>query len=436
MKKSIQVLISLSFIILSSFTVFASDFDSELATFLGHDASEDEKHSYSLMISTLKADGLTTNAIAGIIGNISCESGGRIYTLEGYYPESKKTTDGTHYSSFQEGKSYDYGDVKPATYKYPGGGEIGGVGHGIVGWSFGRADNLSKFAEEHTDFGSVTVKHWKISKDDPTWKQETCHIPNMAGQVAFMAQELNNSYKSVKESINNASSAKDAAKIFMDDYEKPATATLSERQSAAEKAVKVIEACTGVVGSSSAGGTNPDVNDTTALANAMSGYWTEDQLSAFIKLSEDNIQTNYLDNATRDNLSQSDLSNLANWEDNVNNSKKEYGFIAIMRIIVMWIGIIFTIYILLLYLAYWFDRINSIIDLDVLSILTFGKLHVAFDEKEANFSLGKKQDRMTVRHRDILFICITGLIFGTLLITGTFYKLIAGIVNIILSKLG
>lgn len=161
------------------------------------------------------------------------------------------------------------------------------------------------------------------------------------------------------------------------------------------------------------------------------GYYTEEQLSSYIRLNETNIDAEYLVNATRDNLSQSDLENLASWENNVSNSKKEYGFIAWMRIIVMWVGIIFTIYIFLLYLAYWFDKLNSLIDLDVLSILTFGRLHVAIDDREANFSFGRKQDRMTVNHKDMCFICITGLIFGTLLITGTFYKIIANLVNII-----
>lgn len=166
------------------------------------------------------------------------------------------------------------------------------------------------------------------------------------------------------------------------------------------------------------------------------GYYSEEQLSAFTRLVEENIQSKYLDNATRDNLSQNDLENLASWEDNVSNSKKEYGLIAWLRIIVMWVGIIFTIYIFLLYLAYWFDKLNSLIDLDILSILTFGHLHVAVDDKEANFSLGKKQDHTTVSHKDMCFICITGLIFGTLLITGTFYKIISGFVNFILRSIG
>ena len=181
---------------------------------------------------------------------------------------------------------------------------------------------------------------------------------------------------------------------------------------------------------------NGDEKTPTKIQSFTGGYYSDEQLSSFIKLSEANIQSGYLDKATRDNLSQSDLSNLVNWEDNAKNSKREYGLIAWMRIIVMWVGIIFTIYIFLLYLAYWFDKLNSLIDLDVLSILTFGRLHVAIDDKEANFSLGRKQDRMTVSHKDMLFICITGLIFGTLLITGTFYKIVASFVNFILRSIG
>lgn len=182
---------------------------------------------------------------------------------------------------------------------------------------------------------------------------------------------------------------------------------------------------------------NGNADTPTTIQSVTGGaYYTEEQLSAFVKLAEDNIQKEYLDNATRDNLSQHDLENLSSWEDNVKNSKKEYGLIAWMRIIVMWVGIIFTIYIFLLYLAYWFDKLNSIVDLDILSIMTFGRLHVAMDDKEANFSLAKKQDRMTVNHKDMVFICLTGLIFGTLLITGTFYKIVANFVNTILRWIG
>ena len=198
-------------------------------------------------------------------------------------------------------------------------------------------------------------------------------------------------------------------------------------------AKEAVSSSTSAGGNYNGGASQSQANTTTGYAG---GFYSEMDISAYAKLSEENIQETYLDKATRDNLNQNDLENLASWEDNVTNSKKEYGFIAWMRIIVMWVGIVFTIYIFLIYLAFWFDKLNSIIDLDVLSILTFGRLHVAIDDKEANFSLGKKQDRMTVSHKDMLFICITGLIFGTLLITGTFYKIVANFVNFILRSIG
>lgn len=69
----------------------------------------------------------------------------------------------------------------------------------------------------------------------------------MAGQVAFMASELADGYKNVRDKMKGASTASEAAEIFMKDYEKPATSTATERQQAAENAVKMIEACTGVV---------------------------------------------------------------------------------------------------------------------------------------------------------------------------------------------
>lgn len=419
------------------------DFKTELKTFLGHDPSESEVYDYSLMITTLQTSGLNTNAIAGVIGNISCESGGKIYTLEGYYPDSKKTTDGVHYKNFEVGKSYDYGDVKPATYKYDGGGEIGGEGHGIVGWSFGRADNLDNFATSNTDkFGNVTVKHWLINKDNPTWRQHTCHIPNMAGQVAFMAEELSSSYASVKSDMNSAADARACAKIFMEDYEKPATDTLSERQDAASNAVAMISACTGVEGNPGSGGSGGDDNsgDAGAVAEYMAtrGYWTEEQLSSFCKLAEIDIQSLYLDGAMRDSLSQAELEGLSNWERNIKNDKMEDGLIAKLRIVTMFFGIILIVWSVLMYLAYWFDRINTFFDLDLLGILTLGKLHMSDTEDECTYrakNLGKT-DKKTVNHRAICTICILGIGFGALVVSGVIYKLLATMINTVLRLLG
>lgn len=180
--------------------------------------------------------------------------------------------------------------------------------------------------------------------------------------------------------------------------------------------------------------TNKDKSNATKMGLNANMFYSESDLSAYVRLNEVDISA--MLPTSREDLNQSELENLASWENNVKNSKKEYGFIAWLRIIVMWVGILFTIYIFLLYLAYWFDKINSLVDLDILSLLTFGYLHVAMNDKEANFSLGRKQDRTTVSHKDMCFICITGLIFGALLITGTFYKMISKFVNFILRIIG
>lgn len=165
------------------------------------------------------------------------------------------------------------------------------------------------------------------------------------------------------------------------------------------------------------------------------GYYSEDQLSSYIKLNEINIEQKYLDAALRENLDQASLSGLSNWERNIKNNAKEDGFIAILRIIVMWIGIMFNIWIILIYIAYWFDRLNTIFYIDMLSLLTFGKLHISDTEDECTFTVKTlgKTEKKTVNHKAILSICITGLIFSTLILTGTFYRLIAGFVNFILS---
>lgn len=175
---------------------------------------------------------------------------------------------------------------------------------------------------------------------------------------------------------------------------------------------------------------------TTALVE--SGVWSEDTLASFTTLCEENIQASYLDGATRDSLKQDDLSNLSNWEQNINNNKMETGFIATLRKFVMLLGIVFIIWVVLVYLAYWFDRINNFFYIDLLSILTFGQLHMSDTEEECTFRLKDlgKDGRKTVNHRAIIFICVVGIAFGVLLISGTLYGLIAKLVTTITSFLG
>ena len=164
------------------------------------------------------------------------------------------------------------------------------------------------------------------------------------------------------------------------------------------------------------------------------GYYTEDQLSAYLRLNEVNIQEMFLDGATREALTQDELSGLANWQLNTRMQEEEHGVVRILRTLTMFIGILLIVYSLLLYTAYWIDKTNAVIPVEMLSLLTFGKLHVAGDEEDSTFSLSKEGVR-SVNHRNIIFICIICIGAGFLLITGLFYSIVAGFVNFVLGFL-
>lgn len=173
----------------------------------------------------------------------------------------------------------------------------------------------------------------------------------------------------------------------------------------------------------------------TTLTSA--GYWSEDDLSAYCKLMEINIDS-LLGDALRENLNQDELSGLAAWERNVHHDIEENGLIMWCRRIVMLFGILFIMWVSLIYCAYWFDRVNNFFYIDMLGILTFGHLHMSDTEQECTFHVQDigKEGRKTVNHKTILFICIVGIAFGACIVTGVFYDLLQFIVYKIFKLLG
>lgn len=395
-------------------TTASSDFAEKLGDFLGSEVSEDDVYNWSLAISTLKADGFSNEAIAGILGNVKVEGGTNQFAIEGY--GGKTTTDGKKYTEFEVGNSYDYGDTQPSLYTSSKTGKtMGGEGHGLVQWSFGRADNLTKFAEEN-DFGYVTVTHWHKSYDS-SMQQHTCKIPNMAGQMCFMVQELNTDYQDTKNAIKDLTSASEAAKIFHDSYEKSGTGNVSDRQTAAESALAVVNACTGVEGSSSSSS-----NDTSMLATylASAGIWDEKQFTGFSQLVEEELKF-----PERDSLSDDQLKGVVDWKNNIDYENDD-GFIKYLRVFVMLFGILFLVWVVLIYLSYWFDRINNFVDVDLLPIITAGRLRVSPEEHECTFNPKSfmKGQAQTVNHKTIISICLIGLFFSILVISGYLYTIL------------
>ena len=132
-----------------------------------------------------------------------------------------------------------------------------------------------------------------------------------------------------------------------------------------------------------------------------------------------------------------DISDVENWKADIEKQNSDSLLIRGGRWLTMLFGILFNVYMLLIYISYWFDRLNNFFDYSLLNILTLGKLTISPDEDQCTFSvtsLGKGEVR-TVNHRKILEICIIGLAFGTLIISGVFFQILSGIVNKILEIL-
>lgn len=164
------------------------------------------------------------------------------------------------------------------------------------------------------------------------------------------------------------------------------------------------------------------------------GYLTEDDLSSFSKGAELNVDAQLLTNAIRESLNQDEIYNLANWERNVEYDQTDSKLIVLGRRILIALGVIFEVWGMLIYLAYWFDRLNNFIPIDLLNILTLGKLRIADSDTEVTFSLRDNSTRSrvkTVNHRAVLFIAITAIAFGTLIVTGTLFRLLFGVVTFV-----
>lgn len=161
------------------------------------------------------------------------------------------------------------------------------------------------------------------------------------------------------------------------------------------------------------------------------GYFSEEQLGSYFKLGEVSIHDLYLGNALRDNLTQENITTLSNWQRNIQSSDSELGYVNYLRLFVLLLGMVLCIYGALLYLGYWFDRLNTLIQLEMLSVLTFGRLHAVNDDGDSNWALDKSGIKR-VTHGQIIFISLLSMGFGTLLMTGTFYRVVTAFVNLVM----
>lgn len=406
-------------------------FKSALETCLGHTPSDKEIYNYSTIITMLKADGETDIAIAGILGNVLCE-GSTIYAIEGYWasPETEEGVNG--YGNFEDGGTYHF-TGKPA-YDLGNGKYCGGIGHGIVQWSNDRATGLFTYAKDKSSeigFTYVSCYHYFIKnygecqRDDWDWS----YIPDVVGQCGYMVIEFAGDYASVKSTMNSKTDERDASKYFCDNYEMPYNPNYTERGNNAENSLKLVQAHTGTIGSGSKQQQQEqkEVQENMGQFLVTNGYWQESQLMEYNRLVEINIDSEYLDNANRGNYTEGELKAISNWEQNNNKINEEKTIVKIMRKVMAIFAIALSVWAILLYCAYHLDRLNNFIDIDLVALLTLGKLRISDDEADCTFKITDKENlkkQKTVNHITILEICVTCIIFSVLILTGVLYKAI------------
>lgn len=179
-------------------------------------------------------------------------------------------------------------------------------------------------------------------------------------------------------------------------------------------------------------GSVPGVSGLTVNPQFVIGSFQELDMQTYSRLVEPNTEERYLNNANAANMSQLDLEGLTDWNRNNENMVQEDGWIARLRQGVVLVGILMTIWALFIYLAFWFDHLNTFFYIDALHIVTFGQLHICQPNEKPTFRLKEKVNGRTVDHMQVVGICLTAILFGVLLMSGVFYKVVDFLVNLVL----
>lgn len=195
----------------------------------------------------------------------------------------------------------------------------------------------------------------------------------------------------------------------------------------------------------SADSPNKNSNSVTALTGknqmrVIDGiYYTEDALGSLKRLDEINVEDDYLSQAVLEGLGgKEEINSLSYWKMNIDNYTEDKTILGYMRTGTQVIGILISVWAILIYVFYWFDVLNNFIDFPLLPLITFNRLYIATEMDDDNW--GKQVSRgakhITVGHRSVLQICIICIVFSVFLISGYFYLVVGNLIYKVQQLLG
>lgn len=419
-----------------------------------------------LLIQVGRERGLSDTSIAGIMNNTVYE--GNWNSVEDCNSSVKDVNTGAMGVSPKAGGTYD-SDYKPTT-AYP----THGQGVGIIQWTPGDTKicaacdtvcskagcsyfTISRWVANVT---SVTTSNCRAAIEAGNIAKKTIKVPEVEGQIYYLLNmDSGNGFADAGSisQINACTTAEAASYWFTVNKERPNNkeATGVARQATANKALAAVKAFDGVVlphedieiigEEEEETPTTGDLDeverdiqlDTMYESMYEDGLITEDQLGAYYKLTEKNM---HLDELTRDTFGATfdeegnkidgeaekyseNLRQLNQWEDNIEGEK--ITLVKVLRWICMFIGILMIMWVLLMYIAYWFDKINTIVPFSVMAIVSFGHYVVADNEdsSDVNMMNPEKTGKMKqINHKGILLICLLTLIVASFLISGVLFN--------------
>jgi len=324
----------------------------------------------------------------------------------------------------------------------PDAGQDGGGAIGIWQWDGGRRNTLSQFSQEMGDT-AYNIKGYSVG--------------GVATQVAFMLKELKggqwieNSPKGLYGSVNwgTASSGSNGfdfnSTMTIDEwYANKDTGVLSIYFTACfercaygidiynEGAMQSKDMYKLLTGSEVTGSTNEELDKELGTALVKSGLWSEEQFVSWKEMTDCVLEFSDISE-----MKQADIANVELWKKDIQHNNQDTFLVRLGRKTCMLLGILFEVWMLFIYLSYWFDRINNFIEVDLLKVMTFGRLRISPTEDECTFRvMDKGSEVRTVNHKTILCICIVGLFFGAFIISGGMFELLNKLVTKVLSFIG
>ena len=203
--------------------------------------------------------------------------------------------------------------------------------------------------------------------------------------------------------------------LFCDEYEKPDNSDGSEYPRRYDYAQQYLEMCKGLKAKDYDGvfdtSSTSSSDDTTDISKGIVSEWELTGMPVKSGLTA-NIGT--LEIKDRSELSATDMVNISSIGEDISLTKT-YNAWTTVRVIIVFIGLLMLAYSIILTLALFIDKFNTVFDFTVIGIVTFGAIHFSDDRYASN---GEEEIVRTTDTKRMVILILVISIIGGILVSG------------------